>query len=57
MYEYISFYLQFCLEYVSLRIVMPDTGEINTLIVKLYEASDSFHGAGEHVNGSVGPWN
>lgn len=55
MYEYISFYLQFCLEYVSLRIVMPDTGEINTLIVKLYEVSASFHGAGEHVKGSVGP--
>lgn len=54
-YAYISLYLQSCLEYVSLRIVTPDTGEINTVIVKLYQISASSHSAGEHVNGSVGP--
>lgn len=54
MYAYIS-YLQFCLEYASLRIVTPDMSGINTVTAKLYKVSDSSHGAGEHVNGSVGP--
>lgn len=49
MHTYISFYLQFsCLDCVGLRIVMTHTGEINTIIVKLYQVSASSHGAGEH---------
>lgn len=53
---YISLFLQSCLEYVSLRAVTPDTGERNTATGKLYQISASSHSAGEHMNGSDGPW-